>query len=165
MLDAHVRRASARRDSFAGRMRPTAGKIVVLAVLAACLTVLGMALTTRPAAAQTAPCATSSPAAGAYTVTVCLTQPPEGSVATGAYPVSATAVVTGTSTGLLELNFYLGGKYIINDRAKPFWFALPSDYFVDGPYRLEVEARMNDGFVSARTGVNITLQNGVTTPR
>ena len=150
---------------FNALVRPAAVKIVVLLTLAACVAVLAMAFMGRPAAAQTAPCATSSPASNAYTVTVCLTQPAEGGVAKGAYSVSATATITGTSTGLLELNFYLGGKYIINDRAKPFWFALPSDYFVDGPYRLEVEARMNDGFVSARTGVNITLQNGVTTPR
>ena len=85
-------------------------------------------------------------------------------MASGAYSVSATATVSGSSSGILELNFYLGGQYIINDRATPYSFALPSDYFVDGPYLLQVEAHMNDGFVSTRPGVNITLQNGCTTP-
>ena len=85
-------------------------------------------------------------------------------MARGAYAVAATATVSGSSTGILELNFYLGGQYIINDRATPYAFALPSDYFVDGPYLLQVEAHMNDGFVSTRAGVNITLQNGITTP-
>ena len=132
-------------------------------LFAVCL-VLGSAGATRSAQAQSAVCTISGPATGTYTVTVCLTAPQEGGIARGAYAVAATAAVSGSSSGILELNFYLGGQYIINDRATPYSFALPSDYFVDGPYLLQVEARMNDGFVSTRPGVNITLQNGITKP-
>jgi hypothetical protein len=142
-----------------------------LAALLAAGLWLCLATNTGTAAAQAGAqppardCASSGPAGGSYTVTICLALPPGSTALSGVFPVTATAAVSGRNSGPANIDFFLGGNYILGDYAAPFTFLLPSRYFADGPYRLEAQAHMKDGYVTARAATEITLQNGITTPQ
>ncbi len=110
-------------------------------------------------------CASSGPAGGSYTVTVCLALPPSSTVLSGAFPITATAAVSGRNSGPANIDFFLDGKYVLGDYAAPYMFLLPSRLFADGQYRLEAQAHMKDGYVTARAATEITLQNGITIPQ
>ncbi|MGB0387465.1 MAG: DUF7594 domain-containing protein, partial [Ardenticatenaceae bacterium] len=109
-------------------------------------------------------CNTSGPVGGAYTVTVCLSEPGEGASLTGVTVVTGTESVSGTGSSVRRLVFYLDGEYILSDHTEPYTFELPSDHFVDGAHTLAVEALMHDAYVSDRATINVTLNNGVTSP-
>ena len=143
----------------------------VLAALLAAGLLLCLAADTGVASAQAgvqssaSSCASSAPAGGSYTVTVCLALSPGGAVLSGVFPITATAVVSGRNSGPANIDFFLDGKYILGDYAAPYTFLLPSRYFADGPYRLEAQAHMKDGYATVRAATEITLQNGITTPQ
>ena len=109
-------------------------------------------------------CTSSSPLSAVYTVTVCITNPVEGAMVGGSTSVAATVSVTGANPGVQKLLFYLGNEYLLTDYASPYTFVLPTTKFMDGPRLLQVEARMRDGFTSARAAVNLTFNNGITQP-
>jgi PKD repeat protein len=136
-------------------IRKRYGWAVVLALF------LGLLLATAPVSAAST-CAVTN--AGSYEVTVCIDSPDDGASLQGEQSVNATVSVTGSSPGVQKLLFYLGGEYLITDYESDYTFVLPSDHFVDGMYTLEVEAVMRDTFVSDRTSINLTFNNGVTTP-
>jgi hypothetical protein len=118
-----------------------------------------------PGRANAAACQPSGPVAGAYTATVCITQPTDGSTVTGAATIGATVSFTGTPpSGVQRIIFYLDGQYLITDYAAPYTFVLPSDKFVDGPHLLEATALLRDTFTTARAGITLNFANGVTTP-
>ena len=109
------------------------------------------------------PCESSSPASHAYTVTICITQPADGSTVVGAVAVGATVSVTGTSPGVDRPTFYLDGAYLLADW-QSYGFKLPSPDFVDGAHTLSAAVQMHDGFLSSQASVTLSFQNGVTTP-
>lgn len=117
-----------------------------------------------PALAQGGGCATSSPISAAYSVTVCITDPTDGTTLAGDAPVTATVSVTGTNPGVQKLLFYLGGEYLLTDYAAAYTFILPTTKFVDGTRLLEVKAIMRDGFHSTLAAINVTFNNGISTP-
>ena len=118
-----------------------------------------------PSRASAAACQTSGPAAGAYTVTICLTAPLDGASVFGVTSVNATVSTTGTSPGVQKLFFYLDGQYVLTDYQAPYTFNIPTDQYVDGVKTIEAEAFMRDGYVTApRASVTATFTNGVTTP-
>lgn len=107
-------------------------------------------------------CATSNQPA--YTVTVCVTNPAHGATLSGVQTISASASVIGSNPGVQRMIFYLGGEYLLTDYQSPYIFNLPTDRFVDGGRSLAVAALMRDGFTSQQASINITFDNGVTTP-
>jgi hypothetical protein len=117
-----------------------------------------------PGPTWAADCATSGPAGGSYSVTVCLSDPVTGAAVSGPVPVTATATVNGSGPGVQRMVFYLDGQYLLTDFQSPYTFALPSDRFLDATRALEVEARMRDGFVSGRSSISLVFSNGVTSP-
>src|ERR1700730_7382534 len=56
-------------------------------------------------------CQTSGPSSGAYTVTVCITQPTDGSIVSGAAPGTAAVSAAGAGGGLSCPLFSLDGPY------------------------------------------------------
>jgi len=108
-------------------------------------------------------CATSAPAGGGYTTTVCIVSPSGGQSITGNTTVSLTATVSAV-TSVQRVVTYLDGNYLLTDYESPYSFTLGTARFVDGPHLLEAEALNRDGFVSARTSVSVAFNNGVTTP-
>jgi Bacterial Ig domain/Calcineurin-like phosphoesterase len=132
-------------------------------VVAAAMVLLGVFVVGEPqAGAGGTPCQASSPPDSSYTVTVCITQPVDGSVLSGTVQVSADA--TSTGVGIQRVRFYLDGLYLLLDYEAPYTFQLPTAKFVDGAHVLSVETLNRDGFVSQQASVNVTFQNGVTTP-
>jgi chitodextrinase len=134
-----------------------------------CAAVLAMIVAAIPlaggAGAATPACQTSGPAGGAYTVTVCLSAPADGATVSGQTTVTATVSRTGTAPpGTQRVVFYLDGQYLLTDYSSTYTFVLPSDRFVDGTHRLEVEALMRDGFTTGRTGIGLQFLNGVSAP-
>jgi hypothetical protein len=72
--------------------------------------------------------------------------------------------VSGSDPGITKLIAYLNGQYLLTEYQTPFYFELPSDYFVDGSYSLAVEAIMRDDFVTQQTSINLRFNNGRTQP-
>lgn len=134
---------------------------LVLAVVP--LVGLGLVLS-QLAGATPGACATSGPASGAYTVTVCFMSPGSGDVLIGDTTVSAEVTVTGTNPGIRRLIFYRSAVYTLTDYQSPYSFTLPTARFVDGSYTLDVEVLMRDGFKSALASNPVVFANGVTTP-
>ena len=131
--------------------------------LALILALLG-GLALAPMRVRAAGCTASGPASGAYTITLCITNPADGATVTGVQPVTATVTLSGSLPSLQWLAFYLDGQNLLSDYVSPYTFNLPSDRFVDGARVLAVEARTRDGFVSQRASVNLSFSNGVTQP-
>ncbi len=110
-------------------------------------------------------CRSTTPSGATYTVTVCITAPGNGATVSGVTPVSATVSFTGTGNpGAGRMVAYLDGQYLITDYRSPYGFDLPTDRWVDGTRTLSVEDDLSNGYVTPRTSVSITFQNGVTTP-
>ncbi len=116
----------------------------------------------RAAAAST--CSTSTPPSAAYTLTVCIDSPAEGSTLVGDATIASSTSSTGTSPGVQQLVYSLDGQYLLTDYASPYSFVLPSARFVDGNHVLAVQAVARDGFVTGNTSVTLSFANGVTTP-
>jgi hypothetical protein len=117
------------------------------------------------AQAATVGCTSSSPASSAYTVTVCLTSPSDGSSLAGDAIVTATASVTGTNPGVQRMIFNLNTSYLLTDYSSPYTFNLPTNKWADGSYILYVAALMRDGFTTAQAQIAVSFNNGnATTP-
>ena len=116
-----------------------------------------------PSSAEPA-CASSSPSTGAYTVTVCVTEPGAGSTLTGEVAVAATVSVSGSSTSISRVIFGMDAEYVLSDFQAPFSFTLPSPRWADGIRNLSAKVAMSDGFTSAPATVPVSLVNGVSTP-
>ncbi len=116
-------------------------------------------------AATTPTCASSAPASAAYSVTVCFTDPANGSTLKGNTTITATVSVSGgTSPGVQRVVFYLDGAYLLTDYQGAYTFILPTNRWVDGIHALGVEALMHDDFVTQQTSISTTFNNGVTSP-
>ena len=130
------------------------------ALLASTLTVLAQV----PTPARAASCETSTPASGAYTVTVCLAEPADGAVLSGTPDVTASATVSGASPGVQRVTFYLDGSHLLTDVSAPYTFSLPTQKDADGVRLLEAAPVMRDGFLPARAAVRVTFLNGNAAP-
>jgi hypothetical protein len=117
-----------------------------------------------PAKAAGTNCISSSPPGGAYTVTPCFTGPTDGAKVSGNQTVSVMATVVGINPGISDLTFYLNGQYLITDFQSPYTFILPTNKWVDGNQVLAVAVTMKDGFISQRSSITLTFNNGITTP-
>jgi hypothetical protein len=125
--------------------------------------------TARPDVQAIANCVTSTPPSGAYSVTVCITNPADQSILSGDSTVTATASVSpapppGSANPVQRLVFYLGGADLLTDFSSPYAFTLPTTRWIDGNYALSVEADMRDGFVTSQTSVQVNFANGISTP-
>ncbi len=116
------------------------------------------------ARAQTAGCISGSPSAAAYTVTICITAPADGSTLSGDVATTATATVTGTNPGVQRMLFYLNGAYLLTDYQSAYTFALPTRHWMDGSYLLAASALMRDGFTTPQATVTVNFSNGISSP-
>ena len=130
--------------------------------LAVCLLATGSDGT--PVAASGGVCQSSSPVTGAYTATVCLTDPADGASIVGNTTIVATASFSGTSPGVRRFVFYIDGAYLLTDYTTPYTFVLPSAKIVDGIHVIEVESLLRDNFTTDRASISLTFNNGVTQP-
>jgi hypothetical protein len=131
--------------------------------------ILIIVLLVSPSFIQAAPvlaangCVSSSPASGAYTVTICIASPLDDSVLIGNATVTATASITGTNPGVQRMIFYINGFYLLTDFSSPYTFTLPSNKWADGSYNLTASTLMRDGFSSSAALITVTLNNGYST--
>ena len=147
----------------AGR-RPRSRARRVLLVVVSVAAVLAATLAGLAPAEALATCQDSSPAAGGYTVRVCLTAPDANQSLTGKVTVTATAsVVSGTGPGFQRMVFTLDGQYLLTDYQPPYTFTLDTQRFVDGPYTIGAHVLARDTFVSPDTTVQEAFANGITT--
>jgi chitodextrinase len=110
-------------------------------------------------------CAASTPASGAYSVTVCFTTPTSGSVAIGPVTVSASVSVTGTNPGVARVAFTINGGKLLTDFLSTYSFILPSAKFQDGSYTIAAVAIMRDGYTTANpASISLTFSNGNVQP-
>src|SRR6266508_1316624 len=100
---------------------------------------LALVLALPPMRVRAAGCTASGPASGAYTITLCITNPADGATVTGLQPVTATGTLSGSPPSLQWLAFYLDGQNLLSDYVSPYTFNLPSDRFVDVTRVLSVE--------------------------
>ncbi len=115
-------------------------------------------------AALAAGCTASSPSSGAYTVTICITSPANGSTVSGNVTTTATASVTGTNPGVQRMVFNLNGAYLLTDYQSSYTFILPTTKWVDGSYTLSASALMRDAFTTAQATVSVNFNNGISSP-
>jgi chitodextrinase len=119
--------------------------------------------TSTPAPINT--CASSTPSSGAYTVTLCFTEPTSGSVVSGNVNVTASISVTGTNPGVARLQFFENNYQLITDFLSPYTFSLPTTKWQDGTYIITVVAYMRDGYTTAnQASISLTYSNGITQP-
>ena len=102
----------------------------------------------QAAQAQSGTCKSSSNSG--YTVTVCISTPASGATVSGLTTVTATASVSGSSSGIGKLLFSLDGQYLLTDFQSPYTFQLPTTNFANGSHTLSVVASMRDGFPERR---------------
>ena len=140
--------------------------VLTLALLGISLIVApGRASALRSTPATPTPvCQSSSPSGGGYTVTVCISDPADGSVVSGDTTVTGTVSVTPGGPGVRRMVFYLDDAYLLTDYQTPYTFTIPTTKFVDGPRTLSVEALLRDNFTSARASIGLSFNNGVTSP-
>lgn len=118
----------------------------------------------RPQPALAASCATSGPTSGAYSVTICLTQPLDGALVVGNTTISATVTTSGAAARVQHVLFSLDGSLVLTDFFAPYTFLLPTAQWVDGSHQLSASAFLSDGFTSAPTSLTLFFRNGVTSP-
>jgi len=135
----------------------------LVAALITGLAVIGVAWTALPAAAAGS-CATSGPAGGAYSATVCITAPADGSTVTGSAAVTISISVTGTNPGVREVIFTLNGSDLLWDFQSPYTWTLDSTRWVDGAYSLQAYAIMRDNFPTDQATETLNLSNGISQP-
>jgi chitodextrinase len=124
-----------------------------------------LASTVQQTSALDSTCTSSTPASGAYTVTLCFTSPGAGSVVSGPVTVEVSATITGTSPGIIRMVFYLDGADLLIDYLSPYSFVLPTTKWQDGDYTIAVEAVMRDGYVTANQAtLPVTFNNGISQP-
>ncbi len=123
---------------------------------------LSMLVPLGTAQAQSGACASSSNAG--YTVTVCITQPANGATVSGLTTVTATADISGSSSGIGKLIFSLDGSYLLTDFQSPYTYSLPSGSFANGTHTLSVYAAMRDGFNASSPDVSLNFANGSAPP-
>jgi len=95
----------------------------------AIIILFNLSITSPPQSAYAAGsnCVASSPNNGAYMVTPCITVPADGATVGGLQTVSTVVTVTGTTSGIAKLIFYLNGEYLLTDFQSPYTFTLPTD--------------------------------------
>jgi hypothetical protein len=113
--------------------------------------------------AQGGACVTSSPSPATYTVKLCFTSPQNNSQISGDTKVTVTATVTGKTSGIQRMVYYLNGVYFLTDYQSPYSFVLPSTHWKDGRYTLSVEALTRSGFTTQRANLTVNFANGITT--
>jgi chitodextrinase len=102
---------------------------------------------------------------GNYSITLCLTAPSDNSTINGTVTVTSTVSLAGFAPpSVSQLVFSLDDEYVLTDFVTPFTFELVTPDFVDATRLLSVQARMRDGAVSDPASVNVSFNNGVTTP-
>ncbi len=144
---------------------PLAQNVKLLVILLVLGLVIGISTSAQiPVASAATGCSTSGPTSGAYTVTVCITAPADGSTLTGATTVTTSVSVTGTNPGVQQTVYTLDSQYLLTDYASPYSYTLPTQQFVDGTRLLQAQAVMRDGYSTSLAGVSLTFSNGVTTP-
>ena len=118
----------------------------------------------KPVLATGNNCLTNTSTSGLYTVQVCIDAPADGATLSGTQTVTARATRTGADPGVSKLIFYLNGEYLLTDYQSLYTFTLPTTKWVDGNYTLGVSALMKDGYTSPASSINVTFNNGITTP-
>ena len=134
--------------------------ILILGILPA----IPMEQNVQDVQAQAAGCISSSPSSGAYTATLCITSPANGSTLSGDVTVTATVSVTGTNPGVQRMVFYLNGAYLLTDYQSTYTFILPTTSRVDGSYSLSVSALMRDAFTTPQATISVNFNNGISSP-
>ena len=115
--------------------------------------------------AATSGCNSSVSPAGTYTVTICITNPANGSRLTGNATITATVSVVGATVGVQRMLFNLNTTYLLTDYSSPYTFTLPSNKWKDGNYTLYASALMRDGFTTAQSQIAVGFNNGnITAP-
>lgn len=117
-----------------------------------------------PSPVLAASCTTTVPLSGAYSVTICFTEPVDGAVVRGNTAVTATVTVNGTAPRIQRVLFTLDGAYVLTDFFAPSTFILPSDQWADGQHELSARVLLSDGFLSDSTSLPLFFQNGVSSP-
>lgn len=120
------------------------------------------AVLAQPLAASNA-CVTSSPTPATFTVKLCFTSPQDNAQLTGDVTVTVTATITGKTSGLQRMTFYLNGAYLLTDYQSPYTFTLPTTHWVDGSYTLSVEALTHGTFTTQRANLALNFANGIET--
>jgi fibronectin type 3 domain-containing protein len=140
------------------------GAITLGAAFGLAISVLATGSDGTPAVASGGACQASGPTTGAYTATVCITDPADGSAIIGNATIAATVSFTGTGPGVRRVVFYIDGAYLLTDYTTPYTFVLPTAKLVDGVHLIEAESLLRDNFTTDRAAVSLTFNNGVTQP-
>lgn len=135
------------------------------------LAMVAATLLASPTAAQAAStCITD--VNGSFVKLLCIEAPDDGATVGGTISVTGTVdPVNGPRTQKVE--FYLDGQYVLTDYRSSsnstavFDFELPTEFWVDGVHRLEMQAitRAEPGipsYITQRVGIDLIFANGIT---
>ena len=105
-------------------------------------------------------CVTSSPSSGAYSITICLTGPANGSSLTGTVTVTTSVSITGKTSGVQHMIFNLDSSYLLTAYKSPYTFILPTEKWKDGSHTLYAKATMPGGFTTGKAHIALSFSNG-----
>jgi hypothetical protein len=134
--------------------------VTFAAVAAVVVVVSGLAIVSSLPATAAPVCRASSPASGAYTVTVCMTLPASGATITGDATVTASVSVS-NGRAVRNVQFGVASEYVLTDYEAPFTFELPSARWPNGLRNLRVRAviKGSPDFATPYTFVPVTFSN------
>lgn len=99
-----------------------------------------------------------------YTVDLCIDSPANGATISGNVAVIPGLTVTGSNPGVQRVTYFLNGEILLTAFVSPYSFELPSALYVDGTHTLAVDVLMRDGFTTQQTTINLTFNNGNSSP-
>lgn len=115
-----------------------------------------------PVSAAAPACRTTSESD--YSVTLCISAPDDHAVVSRNVRIRVTRTTTGSPPESNRLIATLNGDYLLTDYMLPYTFKIPTAHFVDGSYSLRVRERLDNGDTTDETAIDLTFQNGVSTP-
>lgn len=130
-------------------------------VLAVVLCVAAAGLGVGIPRADAATCATSSPASGAFSATVCIGGVLPGATVSGETAVTVTVSVTPART-VKTVRLFIGPEYVATDLASPWSVVIPTERWTDGSHTIQAQAVVKNGtrwWSSAKTSVAAVFSN------
>lgn len=125
------------------------------------LSVIATALVAGMPRAGALTCATSAPASGAFSATVCIGGLAQGASVSGDATVTVTVSVTPAST-VKTVKLFIGPEYVASDLASPWSVVIPTERWADGPPSIKAEAVVRNGtrwWTSAKTSLAVVFSN------
>ena len=130
-----------------------------ISILITTIIVLALINPSAPVQAASVGCSSSTAPSGTYQVTICFTNPANGSTLKGNATVTISVSISGSTSGVQHMVFNLNSSYLLTDYTNPYTFTLPTAKWADGSYTLSASAVMPT-FTTTQAAITVKFNNG-----